>query len=205
LICGKSKQTKNQGVKKMNKAIVIGIAILVMGMVFIASIAIWFFSMTNGEVRLRTKYEMQQKVVETSLDNMRKTLINQYNVSSEFAETFIKCVAMQSEGRKGGSLFKSVTEASGNAIQGFTPELAMKMMNSIEGKMAEFKRSQDVVLDVYREHKTYCQIMPNSIFLAGKVLPEPKVISSSEAKNAIATGMMEDNIIGGNKNKILEK
>lgn len=189
----------------MNKAIVIGIAIFAMGMVCIVSMALWFFSMTNGEVRLRTKYEMQQKVVETSLDNMRKTLINQYNVSSEFAETFIKVATANASGRAGGSIFKSVTEASGNVNQGFTPELAMKMMNSIEGKMAEFKRSQDIMLDVYREHKSYCQIMPNSIFLAGKVMPEPKVISSSEAKNAIATGMMDDNIIGGNKNKILEK
>lgn len=179
-----------------------GKLILIIGLVMVASLfilggcsAVWVLGTYNGEARLRIRYEAQTKVVETTLDNMRKTLMNQYKVSKEFADTFIKCVAMQAEGRKGGSLFKSVTEASGNTPQAFTPELANKMMNSIEGKMAEFKRSQDVWVDVWREHKTYCSMYPRSFLVGGRVFPAPNVISSGETKEAMATGVMSDDIL----------
>jgi hypothetical protein len=177
------------------KWMIIGGGFLATMVVLAIAVAIWVMSIFNTEVQLRTRFEAQQNVVESTMDTMRKTLMNQYKVNKDFADTFIKCVAMAAEGRKGGSLFKMVTEASGNANQGFTPELASKMMNSIEGKMNEFKRSQDVLTDVWREHKTYCMTMPNSFLIAGKVFPKPVVISSEASKEAMQTGKLNDNVL----------
>lgn len=164
--------------------------------VFVVAVAIWVMGIFNGEVQLRTKFEAQQNLVESTMDTMRKTLMNQYQVSKDFADTFVKCVVAQSEGRKGGGLFKMVTEASGNVNQGFTPELASKMMNSIEGKMAEFKRAQDVYTDVWREHKTFCSTMPNALLVGAKVMPKPVVISSEVSKEAMKTGKLNDDVLG---------
>ena len=180
----------------MNKALIIGGGIVASMFVLALVGVIWTISIFNGEVRLHTKFDAQKNVVESTMDTMRKVLMNQYQVNKDFADTFVKCVAMQAEGRKGGSLFKMVTESSGNVIQGFTPELASKMMNSIEGKMNEFKRAQDVYVDVWREHKTFCSVMPNSLFVGAKVLPQPVVISSNSSKEAMETGRLSDNIIG---------
>lgn len=180
----------------MSKALIIGGGVAIVLVMFGIASVFYVFGILNGEVSLRVRYEAQENVVESTMDNMRKTLMNQYSVSKEFAETFVKCVALQAEGRKGGSLFKSVTEASGNTPQAFTPELASKMMNSIEGKLSEFKRAQDVWVDVWREHKTYCSTMPNAIFVGGKVFPKPQVISSEVSKAAMESGKLTDKVLG---------
>jgi hypothetical protein len=155
----------------------------------------WYMGISNTEQGLRIKYEAQTKVVETTMDNMKKTLINQFKVNSQFAETFIKCMATQAEGRKGGGLFKMVTEASGGAPQTFTPDVSLRMMASIDGKLAEFKRAQDVWIDVWREHKTFCSLMPQSWFLKSRVFPEPNVISSESSKESMKSGKMDDEIL----------
>lgn len=182
----------------MSKGMIFGIiGAVVVGISLICAIFIgcWIFSIYNGEIALRTRFEKQENVVESTMDNMRKTLMNQYSVSKEFAETFIKVSATVASGRSGGSLFKSVTESSGNVNQGFTPELANKMMNSIEGKLAEFKRSMDTEVDIWGEHKVYCSTMPNALFVGNKVFPKPQVISSEVSKAAIKNGILEDIII----------
>jgi len=158
-------------------------------------IGLWIFGIYNTEVSLSVRYEAQNKVVETSLDTMRNTLQNEYRINREFAETFLQCAQTNVEGRKGGSLFKSVQEASGNVPQTFTPELAVAMMNTISGELAAFKRSQDTLVDVWREHETFCKKMPNSFFVGGRSLPEPVVISSTTSKETMETKILEDNLL----------
>lgn len=170
--------------------IIVGCLVLFGGCSVIGTV----INIKNTNVELSMRYEAQKKMVETTLDKMRKDLVNQYQVSNEFAETFIKVAAANAEGRKGGSMFKMVTEASG-AAQGFTPEISAKMMNTISGNLAEYKRSQDTFVDIWREQNAYCKIFPNSILLAGQEKPEPKIISSAAVKTAIETGQMDDKLL----------
>jgi len=161
-------------------------------------------SIKNKDNALRRKYEAQKSVVEVTMDTMRKTLMSQYKVNQDFAETFIKVVAAQAEGRKGGSLFKSVTEASGAAPQTFTPEIANKMMNTIAGEMAEFQRSQLMWVDIHREHDTfYNQVFLGffnySSIIGRERMEAPKVITSSVSKEAMQTGELDDDILGTKK------
>jgi len=127
-------------------------------------------------------------------------------VSKDFADTFIQVVAAQAEGRKGGNVFKMVTEASGAAPQTFTPDIAMKMMNTIGGEMAEFQRAQVTWVDIHREHDTFY----NKVFLGffnyssligRERLEPPKVVTSSVAKEAMKTGELNDDILGSEKDK----
>jgi len=165
------------------------------------TIALYFMGTLNTQNGLAVRYQAQTKVVETTMDTMRKTLMNQYGVHKDVADTFIKVAALKAGGHSGGSLFKSVTEASGNTIQGFSPEVAMKMMTSIEGKMDEFKRSQETWVDVWRQHHTYVTNYPQALWLSGKAFPEPKIITSSTAKAAMLSGELGDDILGRKETK----
>jgi hypothetical protein len=174
----------------MSKWIGLGV---VGAVILLAIIAIvWYFGIVNGEVRLSTRYDAQFNVRETTLDKMRKTLMNQYGVTRESADKVIAAIAAQTEGRKGGSLFKSVTESP---VSGMPLDMYKAMFASIEGNLAEYKRAQDTLTDVWREHATYCQVAPNSWFVSGKLKPKPEMISSDAVKSAIATGKLEDDVL----------
>ena len=69
------------------------------------------------------------------------------------------------------------------------------MMNTISGELTAFKRSQDTLVDVWREHETFCKKMPNSFFVGERSLPEPVVISSATSKDAMETKILEDNLL----------
>ena len=176
----------------MSRGLIAGL--IVAGVVVLLAVVMisWYFSITNGEVRLANRYEAQFNVRETTLDTMRKVLMNQYTVTKEFADNFIAVVAMQSKGREGGTLFKSSTESQS---LGISPDMYKSMLASIQGQLEEFKRSQDTLTDIWREHTTYCQTAPNSWFVGGKVKPRPEMVSSDAAKEAIKTHRLNDNVL----------
>ncbi|HUS50099.1 MAG TPA: hypothetical protein VMZ91_08030 [Candidatus Paceibacterota bacterium] len=164
--------------------------------IVIISMFVWSMGVYKTEVGLSNRYDAQFNVVETSLDQMRNTLVNQFKVNKKFAEDFVKVAMAQSEGRKGGGLFKSFTEASNKL--GIDQEMYIKMMNAIEGQLAAFKSSQDTLTDVWREHKTFCENPWHNILwlaLNEKVKPQPKMISTSITKKAVETKILDANLL----------
>lgn len=195
----------------MSKGVLAGVGVLVLAFMAVS----WYFGIYNGEVSLGRRYDAQFNVVETSLDTMRKTIMNQHQCTKEWADSFIAVVSKQAEGRTGmsaqtqnaeaskGSAAVAAVAAGGTAFQfgresealGIPPALFSQLANSIEGKLAEFKRAQDVLTDVWREHASYCQKLPNAWFLASKVKPKPEMISSAVTKQAIETKKLDDNLM----------
>lgn len=176
----------------MSKGSIIALSVVGSVVLFIIISICWICGIYNGEVRIANRYDAQSNVVETTLDTMRKDLMNKFKVTKQFAEDFIKVATVQSGGRSGGTLMKSTRESES---LGISPELYKSMLASIEGRLNEFKRSQDTLTDVWREHKTYCQTMPNSFFVGGKVKPKPEMISSDTAKEIIKTKRQDDNLL----------
>ena len=177
----------------MQKSIIVKIASVGIVMLVLVMIVEYAVSINNTEIELRNRYDAQFNVVETTLDKMRKDLMNQYKLTKEFADKFIQVVNVQSKGRKGGSLLKLSTES--NKL-GISDELYKKMLNTISGNLAEFKRSQDVLTDIWREHKTFCQKFPNSLMAGSRILSKPEMISSEATKEIIKTKKLDDNLLG---------
>ncbi len=177
----------------MKKSTIIGMSVVGIIVIVLAMVGIYAVSINNTEIELHNRYDAQFNVVETTLDKMRKDLTNQFKVTKKFADDFIKVAQTQSEGRKGGGLIKVSTEANSLGIK---PDLYKKMMNTISGNLSEFKRSQDVLTDVWREHKTFCQKFPNSLMVGSKIQTKPEMISSSVTKEAIKTKQLDDNLLG---------
>jgi hypothetical protein len=177
----------------MSKKSIIGLSIV--GAVILLTIVgiSWIFSVYNGEVRLRNAYESQFNVREVVMDKMRKTLMAQFKVSKESADMFIESVAAGASGRKGGALFKSNAESA--AGLGMPLDVYQSMLASIEGNMSEYMRSQITLTDMWQSHKTYCESVPNSIFVGSRVMPKPEMISSDTVKEAIKTKRLNDNIL----------
>jgi hypothetical protein len=78
---------------------------------------------------------------------------------------------------------------------GLKPELYQQLANSIEGKLEEFKRSQDTLTDIWQTHKTFCQKFPASLVVGDKIKTKPQMISSSDTKDAIKTGVLADDLM----------
>ena len=180
----------------MNKPLIV--AVSVVGLIVMFFVCFWFYGMgvKREYVGLKNRYEAQFNEVETTLDNMIKTIKNQAKVKDAFAKDFLAVVIAQSEGRKGGSLFKSSAEAA-NTL-GITPELYTKLQNSIAGELDQFKRSQDTLTDVWRQYNTFCEDpWHNILWLSyeGKIKDKPEMISGGKAKKAVETKELDDDLL----------
>ena len=180
----------------MNKPLIVAVSII--GLIILFFVCFWLYGMgvQRGYIGLKNRYEAQFNEVETTLDNMIKTIKNQAQVKDDFAKDFIAVVMAQTEGRKGGSLIKAHSEAA-NTL-GITPELYEKLANSIAGELDQFKRSQDTLTDVWRQYNTFCEDPWHNIMwlsYADKVKDRPEMISGGKAKKAIETKELDDNLL----------
>lgn len=169
----------------------------------------WSMGVQKGEIELSNRYDAQFNVVETSLFKMRTTIKNQHNCTTEWADKFIGVVMAQSKGRPGNFAEQGQSADSGLIalggtgykeadVLGIPQDLYLKLSNSIEGQLAEFKRSQDVLTDVWREHTTYCQDPYHNwlgVYLVSKVKTKPEMITSAETKTAVETKQMDENLL----------
>jgi len=178
----------------MSKGYFVGLGVAAVVAVYVVFIYFWSMGVVKTEINLSTVLDGQTNVVETSMDTMVNTIVNKFKVNKQFAKDFIAVAEAQSVGRKGGLLFKSSTEAANKL--GIPETIYLKMMNSIEGKLAEFKSSQDVLTSKWEEHKKFCLnpyhnspafALGMGPSLASKVQPKPKMISSKSVKGAMET------------------
>lgn len=182
----------------MNKIVIAAVISILLVALGVAVFFGWYVSVVNTEISLRTQYNAQAKSRETSLDKMKKVLLNQYKVTGEFADAFVKTVQAQAEGRKGGdgSMVGVKLNTESSAL-GISPDLYRQMANSISGELNEYKISQDRLTDIWREHTSYCEKIPYKWFIGDKInsISEPIMITSASAKEAEKTGVLEDNLL----------
>lgn len=184
----------------MNKKVCLISCATIVGIVVILGIisTLWTFGVINQEVSLRKRYQSQYKIRETTMDNMIKTLKNEYKVTDDFAKNFVLVVQEQSKGRSGGNgSLLSAKVVNESEKLGITSDMYMKMSNTIEGKLSEYKRSQDTLVDIWREHNTFCSKVPYRWIVGDKVneCPEPIMITSGVVQEAVKTGTLDDNLL----------
>jgi hypothetical protein len=194
----------------MKKGTLVAIAVAISVVLAFGCTTFWKMGVAKGEIGLANRYDAQFNVVETTLDTMRKTIMNQHKCTTEWADKFIAVVSEQGSGRP-GAFAKAGNAPAGSGLMalggtgykeseslGIPDKLYEKLSNSIDGKLAEFKRSQDVLTDVWRAHKTYCEDPFHNwigLALASKVKEKPVMISSSVTKKAIETKVLDDELM----------
>lgn len=148
----------------------------------------------NAAVTLINKAEAQQKVIQTSHDEMIKILAQQAQVTTEYkdaVDSVFTHIVSERYSKGDGSLMKWITEDNPN----FDPSLYKELEANIESLRKEFKTAQDRMIDISREHKTLCSTFPGSFFINddNKKEIEVKLILSTRTNEAVRTGV-DDNI-----------
>lgn len=199
----------------MSKTALVLVCLIIIVLLVLGSWVLWKMGVAKQEITLANRYEAQFNVVETTLDTMRKTIMNQHKCTKEWADKFIAVVAEQVKGRPGpvaaqganpGGIAGMLTGGGGGIAVtreseslGIPQDLYLKLANSIEGKLAEFKRAQDVLTDVWQVHKTFCEDPFHNwlgLKMAEKVKEKPAMITSTATKEAVETKVMADDLLG---------
>jgi len=172
-------------------ALMIG-GVLLCGLAVVAGIGLYWMSTYNRAVMLENKFNAIVSENKTSMDNMWKTIQQKYQIKSDYSREMVQLMNAAIEGRKGGSLFKSTTEA----MPGLDASIYKDVMASIEGKRDMFKRSQDMQIEIKREHDNIRTTMPSSIFVGSRPELKLQLVTSTRTDNAFATGKDDDVHLG---------
>ncbi len=152
--------------------------------VVMAGIALYWMGTYNRSVMLENKFNAIVSENKTSLDNMWKTIQQKYQLKSDYSKEMTLLMNSAVEGRKGGSLFKSTTEA----MPGLDASIYKDVMATIEGKRDMFKRSQDMQIEIKREHDNLRTTMPSSLFVGSRPELKLQLITSTRTDAAFESG-----------------
>jgi hypothetical protein len=152
---------------------------------------IMYMNAKNTEIQLVTRFDAEKKDLENVFDSMWKILKQQAGVTDQyknaFREIYPSIIAGRYQGNGDGSLMKMVQESNPE----FDTKMYERLMESIESQRIRFENKQREVIDIEREHNTFIQTFPNSLFLGGVAKIDFVPVTSGRAKDAIQTG--EDN------------
>lgn len=156
-------------------------------------IGIWAVSLNNSAVALEQRIIAQQDVLETRYDTMKKIIFQKAEISEKYAQDFKAIYPEIISGRykdNGNLLFKFVKEANPK----YDIRLLESLMTTVEGQRMKFEQEQKVLIDLVREHRTMCsnERWPSRHVVGGRSTPEVSIITSTDAKNAVATGIDND-------------
>lgn len=170
----------------MKALIGIGVVVALVGMIFMM-----YASASNSEVRLRNAVTAQQKANETSFDTCWKIISQQAQLTDKYKDGFKEIYTGLMEGRhyeKGGALFKFITEANPQ----FDTTLFVKLATSIEAQRTVFKRDQQKLIDLKREHDNVLTTIPSSWFVGSRPPVEIKIVTSTKTDDAFRSGKEDD-------------
>lgn len=173
----------------IQKIVWIGVACIV-GVAVLLWISI-YFSYNNKEINLRQQTEAQRGKIEANYDKMWKIISQKAQVSNEYKEAFKEIYPELIAGRysdDNGLLMKWIQESNPN----FDTSLYKDLMQSIEIERTSFFKTQEKMLDLIREHQVLISTYPGKWFISNKTPIEYEVISSTNTKMVMETGLEDD-------------
>lgn len=177
----------NSGVKTI--AVIAVIIIVALGVITTVGS---YFNYNNQEIALREQAEAQRGKVEGVHDAMWKIISQKAQVSQEYREGFDSIYTHIIAGRYSqgdGTLMKWIKEANPN----FDSSLYKDVMDAIEVQRTQFMKAQERMIDIKRQHTTLCKTYPGCWFISNKSEIEYTVVSSSQSKEVMETGV-DDNV-----------
>ena len=160
---------------------------LILGVLGIISIGliVWGFGVSNDEIRLRNKFEAQDKVIEAFFDKMWKIIRDQAGVADKYQESFRgiykDLMAGRDSGEGKGQMMLWIKEQNPQ----FDTSLFDKLMVSIEAQREGFFVEQKKIVDIAREHKNLIEVAPSSWIVGSRAPLVYEVISSTHSKEVM--------------------
>lgn len=150
-----------------------------------------YISVSNSEIKLRSKIESQEQNIESFYDKMWKILQDKAEVSNQYKEAFKEIYPSLIEGRygneRGGALMSWITEHNPE----FKTELYIELTRSIEAERTGFFIEQKKMIDMVNQHRIMLKTFPNNI-LIGKRDPIVYVVISSDSTKDIMKSRVDN-------------
>lgn len=167
----------------------INLILIIVGVITLSGL-VMYFSYSNKEISLRNQSDAQIGKIEGVYDKMWKVIQQKAKVTSEYKEAFKEIYPELISGRysEGNELMKWIQEDNPD----FDASLYKDLMQSIEILRTEFQHAQERELDIIREHKNLRQKFPGSLFVGKREKIEYNIISSTQTKTVMTTGLEDD-------------
>lgn len=151
--------------------------------VFVLGLTLFFFDMSydNQHARNVADIEAQEQKIESSYDKMFKTIAQQAEVTNHYFDKFKDIYKGIMGGRYGDGGSKAMWQWLKEANPEITPEMHMKLMNTIEVSREGFHREQTRLASMSAEDKKLFVTKPAKWFTSGEHR-KVKIISSTRAK-----------------------
>lgn len=159
----------------------------------IFSIVFWIVGTKNSAIDLENQFAAAKDNREVMYDKLVKTVQEKFAVAKLERNTVIKMMDAAVEGRKGGDLFKMVTEQPGTT--NLDPSLFREVVATIEGQRDQFARSQQVIMQIVKEHKDLRLKIPSSWVVGNRQELVYTVVSSTGTKDTMTSGVDDRNLI----------
>ena len=180
-----------------NRILILGVLAVVMVTGCIGG-CMWM-SYSNGEVRLRNQVAAQQKANETSFDTCWKVISQTAQIADQYKDSFKDIYSSLMEGRygnaRGGALMSWIKESNPE----FSDKLYLKVAAAVEGQRTVFKRDQQKLIDLKREHDNLLMTMPSSWFVGSRPPVEIQIVTSTKTDVTFTTGKEDDVDLFGKK------
>ena len=169
--------------KKISLILVISGILIIFGILMCVSYS-------NREISLRNQSNAQIGKIEGVYDKMWKVIQQKAKVTSEYKEAFKEIYPELISGRysEGEELMKWIQEDNPD----FDASLYKDLMQSIEILRTEFQHAQERELDIIREHNNLRQKFPGSLFVGNREEINYTIISSTQTKTIMTTGLDDD-------------
>lgn len=168
------------------KTVIVAVVLPILLVFVIAFGSIWIGTI-NHEASLINLFTQQQKANEASFDTMWKIIKQQTGIAEAERDSFRKTyteIMTATQGVAGnGQLASFFTQAKID----ITPDIFLKVANSIESQRESFLQSQIKLLDIKREHDNLRTTIPSRFFVSGTVL-EAKIVTSSQTEQVFSRG-----------------
>lgn len=175
----------------MGKGAVLAMVVAALIVVPVGIFFIMKVSTQNAEVRLRNQATAQVKANETTYDTCWKVISQLAGVAEKHKDGFkeVYTAIMQARGLdKGGNFMKWVQESNPQ----FDSKLYDKLANAIEGQRMVFKRDQQKLIDLKREHDNMLATWPSSMFVGDRDPLEITIVTSTKTDKVFTTGKEDD-------------
>lgn len=168
-----------------------GIAVLIGVILLFVSGLVMYVSTFNTFKRTKNAYEAQVSVDKAIHDEMKKVIFGQAKVSEKYSADFEKIYVKIMDARYkdgAGQMMQWITEQNPT----LDPGLYKQLMNTIEEQRAKFTTNQKKMISLHAELKNQLETFPGNFLLFNQVLPELKLITSSDTEKAFETGKDDD-------------
>lgn len=173
--------------------IIVGaIIVIVFGVVFFSRIGY-----NRQEIQLRNLVNSRKLIVETSFDNMYRTIKDQAGITDKYADKLKELVLGTMEGRYGndkrGEMWAWIQEQNPT----LDSKIYTTLMQTVEVKRNEFKRDQDSLIAANNEHENLIADPWASMFIKNKTSITITIVSSAQTKETVKTGVDNTDPING--------